>query len=140
MPITLAVNGSREPAIHDEHSSCTLDLDRYVYARAKREAEEDLRREVDEQQQRGEPGHLAEMIGRLMRVTVARNTTLEVRSAEESGRTCVWLEELIVDMTPASVEIFVPSDYPDGSCEYDAILVHEKEQIMSSFKRELTQS
>ena len=36
---TLAVNGSREPAIHDEESSCTLDLDRYVYARAKREAE-----------------------------------------------------------------------------------------------------
>ena len=38
-------------------------------------------RAAEERQQRGEPGHLAEMIGRLMRVTVARNTTLEVRSA-----------------------------------------------------------
>lgn len=40
-------------------------------------------RAAEERQQRGEPAHLAEMIARLMRVTVARNTTLEVRSAEE---------------------------------------------------------
>ncbi|HEY7178136.1 MAG TPA: patatin-like phospholipase family protein [Gaiella sp.] len=40
-------------------------------------------RAAEERQERGEPGHLAEMIGRLMRVTVSRNTTLEVRTAEE---------------------------------------------------------
>jgi predicted acylesterase/phospholipase RssA len=40
-------------------------------------------RAAEERQARGEPAHLAEMIGRLMRVTVARNTTLEVRGAEE---------------------------------------------------------
>jgi predicted acylesterase/phospholipase RssA len=40
-------------------------------------------RAAEERQERGEPAHLAEMIARLMRVTVARNTTLEVRVAEE---------------------------------------------------------
>ena len=39
-------------------------------------------RVAEERQARGEPPHLADMIVRLMRVTVARNTELEVRSAE----------------------------------------------------------
>ena len=39
-------------------------------------------RAAEERQERGEPPHLADMILRLMRVTVARNTELEVRSAE----------------------------------------------------------
>ena len=40
-------------------------------------------RAAEERQERGEPPHLADMIVRLMRVTVARNTELEVRSAGE---------------------------------------------------------
>ena len=40
-------------------------------------------RAAEERQERGEPPHLADMIVRLMRVTVARNTELEVRSAAE---------------------------------------------------------
>jgi predicted acylesterase/phospholipase RssA len=40
-------------------------------------------RAAEERQERGEPPHLADMIVRLMRVTVARNTELEVRSARE---------------------------------------------------------
>ena len=40
-------------------------------------------RAAEERQERGEPPHLADMIVRLMRVTVARNTELEVRSAHE---------------------------------------------------------
>jgi predicted acylesterase/phospholipase RssA len=40
-------------------------------------------RAAEERQERGEPPHLADMIVRLMRVTVARNTELEVRSAEQ---------------------------------------------------------
>ncbi len=43
------------------------------------------------------------------------------------GRNCVWLEEVGVDLTPASVQIFVPREYPEDSCEYDAILAHERE-------------
>jgi hypothetical protein len=43
------------------------------------------------------------------------------------GRTCVWFDEVNVDLTPASVQIFVPREYPEGSCEYDAVLAHERE-------------
>ena len=55
-------------------------------------------RAAEERQQRGEPGHLAEMIGRLMRVTVARNTTLEVRSAEAKDASVRELEALRADV------------------------------------------
>lgn len=49
-------------------------------------------------------------------------------SAETArGRTCVWFDQVIVDLTPSSIQMFVPKEYPDGSCEYDAILVHERE-------------
>jgi len=40
----IAINGSRRPVVHTEASPSTLDLGRYVYARAKREAEARCRR------------------------------------------------------------------------------------------------
>jgi dihydroflavonol-4-reductase len=40
----VAINGSRRPRVHTEADRCSLDLDRYVYARAKREAEARCRR------------------------------------------------------------------------------------------------
>ncbi len=55
-------------------------------------------RAAEERQERGEPAHLAEMIGRLMRVTVARNTTLEIRSAEEKDASVRELEALRRDV------------------------------------------
>ena len=55
------------------------------------------------------------------------DTRFRVHSVAEAGRTCVWLENVVIDLTPASVEIIVPSDYAFGSCEYDAILTHEQE-------------
>ena len=57
-------------------------------------------RASEERQERGEPPHLADMIVRLMRVTVARNTELEVRSAAEkdaSVRELAALREAVVD-------------------------------------------
>ncbi|UPT73274.1 MAG: hypothetical protein M0D55_15495 [Elusimicrobiota bacterium] len=50
-----------------------------------------------------------------------------LRVEETRGGACAWFEEAVVDLTPRSVEIFVPSDYADGSCEYEAILAHERE-------------
>ncbi len=43
------------------------------------------------------------------------------------GRACVWFDEVKVDLTPASIQIFVPREYADGTCEYDAVLAHERE-------------
>lgn len=50
-----------------------------------------------------------------------------VSLAPSRGRACVWFDAVRIDMTPASVQIFVPKEYPEGSCEYDAVLVHERE-------------
>ncbi len=51
-------------------------------------------RSAEERQERGEPPHLADMIVRLMRVTVARNTELEVRSAGEKDASVRELDAL----------------------------------------------
>ena len=68
--------------------------------------------------------------GRSQGLTVVESRlgyTSEVHSQKENGRLCVWMEAVGVDLTPASVEIIIPSEYPEGSCEYDAILLHERE-------------
>jgi len=55
-------------------------------------------RVAEERQERGEPPHLADMIVRLMRVTVARNTELEVRSARARDEAVRSLETLRRDV------------------------------------------
>jgi len=55
-------------------------------------------RVAEEREERGEPPHLADMIVRLMRVTVARNTELEVRSAQERDASLQALETLREDV------------------------------------------
>ena len=42
------------------------------------------------------------------------------------GRACVWFDTVQVDLTPASIRIFVPREYPENSCEYLAVLAHER--------------
>jgi len=55
-------------------------------------------RVAEEREERGEPPHLADMIVRLMRVTVARNTELEVRSAHARDQSVRALEQLRDDV------------------------------------------
>jgi predicted acylesterase/phospholipase RssA len=55
-------------------------------------------RAAEERQERGEPAHLAEMIARLMRVTVARNTMLEVRVSDEKDASVRELASLRADV------------------------------------------
>lgn len=43
------------------------------------------------------------------------------------GRTCVWFDSVKIDLTAVSVDIFVPREYPDDSCEFLAVLEHERE-------------
>jgi hypothetical protein len=50
-----------------------------------------------------------------------------VKTETDGGRTCGWIDRVTVDLAPANVQIFVPREYPDGSCEYLAILAHERE-------------
>jgi predicted acylesterase/phospholipase RssA len=54
-------------------------------------------REAEERQARGEPPHMVDMIRRLMRVTVLRNTVLEERFAQEKDDSILELNRLRED-------------------------------------------
>jgi predicted acylesterase/phospholipase RssA len=56
-------------------------------------------RDAEARAQRGEPAHLAEMIVRLARVAIARNTVLEERSAGEKDRSIAELAALRAEVT-----------------------------------------
>lgn len=55
--------------------------------------------EAEARQERGEPAHLAEMIVRLMRISIARNTALEERYAAERDASVQEMDALRRDMT-----------------------------------------
>ena len=65
-------------------------------------------RAAEERQERGEPPHLGDMIVRLMRVTVARNTELEVRSAHEKDASVRELAALREDILRTVARSTVP--------------------------------
>ena len=52
-----------------------------------------------------------------------------IRLSLRQAGACAWLERVDVDLSPRSVEILIPSEYPEGSCEFEAILAHEKEHV-----------
>ncbi|MDD5304572.1 MAG: hypothetical protein PHS14_15860 [Elusimicrobia bacterium] len=56
---------------------------------------------------------------------LAFHTLVNMETAR--GRACVWFDEVRVDLTPASIQIFVPREYPENSCESLAVLEHERE-------------
>ena len=69
--------------------------------------------------------------GKLQGLTVVRHqlrykTAIAVTSPLFGGPRCAWLEKLTVDVTPDKIEIYVPSEYPEESCEYQQILLHER--------------
>jgi predicted acylesterase/phospholipase RssA len=56
---------------------------------------------AEEREQRGEPAHLLDMITRLMRIVVLRNTVLEERSADEKDAAILELRRLRADVDDA---------------------------------------
>lgn len=64
--------------------------------------------EAEARQDRGEPAHLAEMIVRLMRITIARNTALEERYAAERDASVREMSALRHDMAEIARSYAVP--------------------------------
>ena len=50
-----------------------------------------------------------------------------INTQPAQGGACVWLDHVVVDLTPSSVQIFIPREYSEDSCEYIAVLTHERE-------------
>lgn len=72
--------------------------------------------------------------GKLQGLTVGRQelrykTAIAVRPKLFGGPSCAWLERLSVDVSPRSVEILVPKEYPPGSCQDEQILEHERSHV-----------
>lgn len=69
--------------------------------------------------------------GRLQGLTIVHHqlnykTGIALTHPLFGGPRCAWVDKLTVDLTPGKIEIYVPSEYPEGSCEYDQILAHER--------------
>ncbi|MFI5361868.1 MAG: hypothetical protein ACHQ49_07855 [Elusimicrobiota bacterium] len=46
---------------------------------------------------------------------------------EPGGHACVWLGSVVVNLTPDSIRIYIPKEYPADGCESKALLLHERE-------------
>ena len=76
--------------------------------------------EAEQRQARGEPAHLAEMIVRLMRITVARNTALEERTAAEKDASVRELESLRRDVARIARRNALPGRGARAAAEIEA--------------------
>lgn len=45
------------------------------------------------------------------------------------GHVCLWPQAIKVMLGSAEEKVYVAADYPEGSCEYNAILGHEKRHV-----------
>lgn len=76
------------------------------------------------------PGVEAVGAGRLQGLTVARPSfgmrlEYDMAPAARPKLSCATIKTLTIDLSPADAVIYVPSDYPVESCEYEQILAHE---------------
>lgn len=44
-------------------------------------------------------------------------------------RVCVWAESLEVDFSYSKMDVYVSTQYPEGSCAYKVILAHENQHV-----------
>ena len=73
-------------------------------------------------------GPEAQVLG-LMVPDLSVETRVEQASEVIDGHTCYWLEAADVNLVYKSIEVFVAREYRKGSCEYKAILRHEREHV-----------
>lgn len=60
-----------------------------------------------------------------IRHSLATHTRFETTTRSLFVR--AWFDDVIVEVSISSVIIHIPKEYPEGSCEYGAVLVHERE-------------
>jgi hypothetical protein len=70
--------------------------------------------------------------GKLQGLTVvehrlAYKTGVALSDGYFGAPSCAWIDHLTVSLTPASMTIYVPREYPEESCESEQILAHERQ-------------
>ena len=56
-------------------------------------------------------------------------TRVEHATQKWDGHYCYWLQGIEVELLYKSLEVYVAREYKRGSCEYKAILRHEREHV-----------
>lgn len=60
----------------------------------------------------------------LVKRSLATHTRFSTSNDERTVR--AWFDDVIVTLSVASITIFIPKEYAKGSCEYKAVLEHER--------------
>ncbi len=68
-------------------------------------------------------------LGLTMAKLSVRYETWISHAKAQGGTYCVYLGRAEITIGYPEVSVFVSSDYPEGSCEYEAILAHEMEHV-----------
>ena len=55
------------------------------------------------------------------------NVKSEATCWQPGGHACAWLGSVVENLTPDSIRVYIPKEYPPASCESKALLLHEKE-------------
>jgi hypothetical protein len=68
-------------------------------------------------------------LGLTLAKLLARYKTSIVYAKGQGGTYCVYLDSAEIAIGYPEVQVFVSSDYPEASCEYQAVLAHEMEHV-----------
>ena len=55
--------------------------------------------------------------------------TRVVASKIAGGRSCIWVAEVDAQLGGSDMDVYVASNYPVGSCEYDQVMAHENAHV-----------
>jgi hypothetical protein len=48
---------------------------------------------------------------------------------DRTGEYCIWVESLSLDFSYKRMDVYISSQYPEGSCQYNVILGHENQHV-----------
>lgn len=63
----------------------------------------------------------------LIKHALATHTSFKTSTGEADTAVSAWFDDVILEVSVSSTVIFIPREYPPGTCEYETVLIHERE-------------
>jgi hypothetical protein len=73
-------------------------------------------------------GHHRRILG-LMKPDIRLRTLPKAEGMSKGGKYCFWITGFEVILRYAQVDVYVAREYPEGSCQYNAVYAHEMEHV-----------
>lgn len=73
-------------------------------------------------------GHHLRVLG-LMKPTIRLRTIPKAEGMSTGGKHCFWINGFEIELRYAQVNVYVAREYPEGSCQYNAVYQHEMEHV-----------